>query len=528
MHPSILPRPAHATDESGTRAPDMWVDEAIWGHRLHDEQTPWLAFLEFLNVLLSEEAAGHAFREPEGLNTLRYQPHHHLHLRNVLFNNPRLLVLLKDVPDDETRWTRWLEDMAQSADGLGDRPDFSYIRLRFARFEDFVSIVQLLRVSAIEGESNKRWTSKFVFPYGPAALYEDLRVTSNSITNDRRFFGRVGELVYLMLCRSSRGSELLEQLRPLFLKEETRWNRIIQALIPRHDDSHTRVRANAYLPYAALPEFQQFAEDWLALLRCRIPGYDVTPYLVDLLGVHIVLYKLRCAQAWATPDKPLRLVLEIIAPRRTTVRDLAAQTYLDNNQMSSEAIKAYIRQTVEESPEWQAALVSPDPFGNAFSVLRSKVAWPPDLDPNNYGGRRTPEGLLRSPDGLYAATAQRHASHIANVHARYMREIGLASRRSTNRLRYAPTDHILKSLVLAVVPRRMEFQQFLQILYDRYNFVIGHRQAMAYIEAGQSDQKAFEDNARRLEMRLASLGLLKRLSDACAYVENPYAIREAP
>jgi hypothetical protein len=453
-------------------------------------------------------------------------PHHHLHLRNILFNNPRLLVYLKEVPDDETRWKRWLDDMAHSADGLGEQPDFSYIRSRFARFEDFVAIVQLLRLSAIEGESNKRWTSKFVFPYGPAALYEDVRVTPNSITNDRRFFGRVGELVYLMLCRSGRGSELLEQLRPLFLTAETRWNRIIQTLIPPHHDPHTRARANAYLPYAAFPAFQQFADDWLALLRCRIPGYDVTSYLVDVLGLHIVLYKLRCAKAWVAPEKPLRLVLEIVAPRRTTVRDLAAQTYLDNNQLSPEAIKAYIRQTVEASPEWQAALVSADPFGNAFSVLRSKVTWPPDPDPNTYRGVRTPEGLLRSPDGLYTAAAQRHASHIANVHARYMREVGLASRRSTNRLRYAPNDHILKSLVLAVVPRRMEFQQFLHVLHERYSFVIGHRQAVTYIEEGQSDQKAFEDNARRLEMRLASLGLLKRLSDACAYVENPYASSE--
>jgi hypothetical protein len=225
------------------------------------------------------------------------------------------------------------------------------------------------------------------------------------------------------------------------------------------------------------------------------------------------------------PDD-LLFFISCVAPRRTTVRDLAAQTYLDNNQLSHEAIKANIRQTVEESPEWQAALVSPDPFVNTFSVLRSKAAWPLDPDPNNYRGLRTPEGLLQSPDGLYAAAAQRHASHIANVHARYMREISLASRRSTNRLRYAPNDRILKSLVLVVVPCWMEFQQFLHVLHDRYSFVIGHRQAMAYIEEGHSDQKAFEDNARRLEMRLASLGLLKRLSDACAYVENPYASSE--
>jgi hypothetical protein len=68
----------------------------------------------------------------------------------------------------------------------------------------------------------------------------------------------------------------------------------------------------------------------------------------------------------------------------------------------------------------------------------------------------------------------------------------------------------------------MEFQEFLSILHARYGFIIGHHQAGPYITQGLSDQKSFEDNARRLELRLASLGLLRRLSDACAYIENPY------
>lgn len=67
----------------------------------------------------------------------------------------------------------------------------------------------------------------------------------------------------------------------------------------------------------------------------------------------------------------------------------------------------------------------------------------------------------------------------------------------------------------------MEFQQFLQLLWTRYGLIIGHRQAGAYI-GPESDQKSFEENARRLEMRLGSLGLLHRLSDACAYVANPF------
>ena len=52
--------------------------------------------------------------------------------------------------------------------------------------------------------------------------------------------------------------------------------------------------------------------------------------------------------------------------------------------------------------------------------------------------------------------------------------------------------------------------------------MIGDHQARRFIDVGAADQEDFSDNARRLEERLASLGLLKRLSDSCAYVENPF------
>jgi hypothetical protein len=42
----------------------MWVDEAIWGHRLYDEQSPWMVLLEFLNVFNYELTKGRAFADP--------------------------------------------------------------------------------------------------------------------------------------------------------------------------------------------------------------------------------------------------------------------------------------------------------------------------------------------------------------------------------------------------------------------------------------------------------------------------------
>ncbi len=47
-------------------------------------------------------------------------------------------------------------------------------------------------------------------------------------------------------------------------------------------------------------------------------------------------------------------------------------------------------------------------------------------------------------------------------------------------------------------------------------------QAEQVLAKDEFDKKAFQANARRLEQRLGSLGLLRRLSDGCAYVINPY------
>jgi hypothetical protein len=112
---------------------------------------------------------------------------------------------------------------------------------------------------------------------------------------------------------------------------------------------------------------------------------------------------------------------------------------------------------------------------------------------------------------------------VANVHRNYGRDAGLISKRGTNRLRYAPTDSLLKTLILANVRHRMEYKEFLVRLFERYGFVFGEREAERVLVGDDFEENAFKANAERLEQRLASLGMLRRLSDACAYVLNPFS-----
>jgi hypothetical protein len=69
----------------------------------------------------------------------------------------------------------------------------------------------------------------------------------------------------------------------------------------------------------------------------------------------------------------------------------------------------------------------------------------------------------------------------------------------------------------------MEYKAFLALLFGRYGFVFGEREAEQVFPRQDFDKKAFQTNSHRLEQRLSSLGMLRRLSDACAYVQKPLA-----
>jgi hypothetical protein len=519
-----LPRPNIDHLES-----DFWIDEAIWGYQLADEQTPWLTFLEFLGIVQSEALAGRAFCE-SAERQLRYKTYHRLHLRNILFNNPRLEAILEESVDEKERWQRWLTEMQETAGGI-DQPDFSYLRSRFNNFRDLVLLVKFLQSNIIEGNANKRWSSRFIFPYGPHCLYEDLHITRDQVVNDRRFFAHTGELLYLMLCRSGRGDTILYLLNKLGLVTNqpgtkplpavhAKWDRLVAALQPAEDHQLLAEAAPqwAYLPYPQLPDYQELATDCYNILQNEMPNYDAVPHLVTITGLHLIRYLLSRAQTvLGLPAFPT-FIVEILSPGKTAVRDLSANQFAENNNLSTKAVDAYVT-AITQHPQWQACQTEQAPIEQAALLLQDMFGW---VEAETWLTKT--DSLDRTLAVLRERAVDHHETHLGKFHRNWTREIGLASNRGSKRMRYLPTDALLKTLVLASVDVRMEFQEFLATLYQKYGLIIGDRQAAEAIGSGQADQTAFSDNARRLEQRLSSLGLLQRLSDACAYIQNPFAL----
>jgi hypothetical protein len=515
----LLPRPPDSSRVY--RGMDMWLDEQIWGHRLWDAQSPWLLFLEFLNVAEGVHRQGRLLDEGGSYPRLAFLPYRRLHLRNILFNSEGLATIRERCPDSATAWTSWLAWMEDNARGV-DRRDFSYLRRRFDSFGQFASLVGMIRASAVESDTSKRWSSRFVFPFGPNAFYEDVNVTPNDGAGREYInFGRTGELLYLMLCRSARAGEIRPYLQALF-ESKNSWNELLRLFQP-DDTEHAQERGDSYLPYRRHPRFDRLAEDWLALFRIGLPGFDIFQYLIVLSALHVLLYQLTLAAEWCDRAAPVYFVCEVVAPKKTLVRELSGANFQSNNLLPQSAVELVVKR-IEMSEEWQRATGQPGAFIACRDLLAQKVRWPiADEDgESDYDGPHDPAALIAE---LRRTAISRHRKHVANVHRNYGRDVGLVSKRGTNTLRYAPTDPLLKALVLANVERRMEFKEFLIRLFERYGLVFGDREAERVLPNDEFDRKAFQSNAHRLEQRLGSLGVLRRLSDACAYVQNPFARR---
>jgi hypothetical protein len=506
-----------ARASSAPGASSVWAEEALFGHRLWPRQTPWLLFLEFLNVAEAFHRQGSdALFAPLAADAMHpYKMRFRQGLRTILFNNDEMERIAATQGESDAQWTEWLASM----EGLGAGTDFAYLRERFTSFRDFSDLVGLVRQTTLENESNRRSSSRFIFPFGVDALYSDAIINerTGALTADFNNFGRTGDLLYMMASRAARGADLAPHFAKLFEPQQPK-NRLIALLSAPGDENPDRDhKGEAFLPYRTHPAFDRLADDWLAIFELALPEQDSFAHLVPLGALHTLLYQLETAAAIAGRERPT-LVCELIAPKREFVRQRSIISYQDNDSLSLRALDAAI-DAFERDPEWTALLAEDyadqERSDRAADLIQTRFHF------EESGGRGTPPHDRLA--NLRRAVEDKHGVGAGRVHSQYARQIGLASARGTNRIRYAPNDALLKTLVIARVPRRLEYKRFLAALFDHYGFVFGEAEAERVLGEREYSADAFIRNRERLEARLASMGLLRRLSDGCAYVINPYA-----
>ena len=515
---NILSRPPRNAD--GYRNLSSWVEEAIWGHRLWYRETPWLLFLEFLNIAEAFHQQGALFVADLSTPLVLHRFHQRIALRNILFNNSALSRIADSNKADAVEWEEWIRCMNEESEpntGI----DYSYLKSRFPRFQDFAKTVDLLRQTVIEPDANRRWSSRFVFPFGPAALYEDLNISNGKAERQAINFGRTGDLLYMMLSRSSRAADLGDEFGKLLASSNLGNKMTTKLLAPSAGDDLSDQRNAGYLPYVKHPAYERLATDFLAILRLGLPSLDVFAHLVPLAALHVLMYQLETAAAWLGRVRPV-FVCEVIAPRMEFVRQRATRSYLDNDGLPWAAVERCAHELFT-SEVWKTSVEDPrlvsevERLAAGIELLKDSM-W---MDVDDLGGVDSVEKLK---ERVFEKLHEKIDDNLRLVHSAYGRNCGLVSKRGTRSYRYAPTDSLLKTLVLANVRKRMEINEFLRCIFDRYRMIFGPLEAQGALSPLDYDETAFQKNRARLEERLRSMGLLNRLSDGVAYVENSLVI----
>lgn len=510
----------------------MWIDEAIWGHRIRSTSSIGnFQFLEFLSVVesLFRQDPAALFSHGGDGKALAYEPRRSILLRNLIFNNAALNRMESRSLPDEEKWSEWVEGFRASFQPVDRFPDFVYLRPRFVGFDNFKEHIRLLQRLSLDPNTSIRWTSRFIFPIGMDAMFTDL---GKDLTREAVNFMRNGEIIYLMLSRSSVAAELRSGFTKL-LEASKEKNKLLEKLLPddeRNNPDIAKAGAGnmpAFLPYLSHPAYDRFAEDVLALLALDLPDQDCFEFLIPLFSFHLVLFYLETARACTGKEGLGAIVCEIVAPRPDQVRQASLESFACNDSEGVVAVEELLKEFFgrEEIIQITEAAISPIDKVKEMAQLFNKAptkswrfCW--NLDEHSTPGN-CPEEFFR--EFLNDAKLE-FKNKSGEIHRGLGKECGLVSRRGTRSLRYAPTDDFLRMLVVTCVRGRVELNEFLAELFARYRLVIGHKEALRSpeIQDSHKSENPFRKNTDRLIRRMESMGLARRMSDGCTYVENPF------
>ncbi len=503
---------------------NQWIEEAIYGHRFYNDQTPWFTYLEFLHVCEHRRRdRNHRslfVRPTEGRHeTFEYVMPAREELRRLLFLDERLDELAsKPLIDERQALREWLDELA--AEDRRDADTYAYLGQRFSGLRDIHTAVQLVRSAEIDQHRGRRYTSRHLVPFGPAALTADFRPQAKGApSHDRRFFARGGELVFLMLGRSNASAQLEQLIEGRLLDENSRWNRLIAALQPTETQRPTSLLEGGYLPLPHHPRYDRLAEDMVQLLTLDgLDSENLHEPLVRLIGLNVLLYlHERSVEVLGEPLPPL--VLDLAGADASALRSVARSQYNQNRELSARAVRRHVER-VRELDEWRDVVRRPDRTARREFFERYLGFKPVVKNSSRYSREDDAKTMLKE---ICELTLANHEQHLVRVPGVFADAIGLATARRGFGRAYGASDALLEALVLSQVTAPMSFDQFLARLYERYHIVIGYTEALQAFSTPNAPQEQFKINQRRLEERLRSLGLLRRLSDDCAFVFNPFS-----
>lgn len=447
----------------------------------------------------------------------RYDLPHRRKMRFLLFVDRHLESVARDdtVPDHQ-KWEEWKKQVNDQFDPQRNNQDhFSYLDDIFERsIDSLMQTVRLLRSRELDIMHNRRWTSRFLAVTGPDMICTDMREASKgNWSADRRFFGRGGELVYLMLNRSTIADEIGGLVGKRLLDPDDPMNRMAKKLCDPSDTLHSTTHIG-YLPPMEHPAYERLARDWRAVLTLdRLPDGHLFEPLFRITGLNLTVYLAECAHRETGAPRVEPIVADLTDGDDKQLRNCSKEHLNRHRQAANRAVEAYIQNRAASDDGWTTAVAQDDP-GAAKKVIQRLFAY------------ESPERRPSAPKAQLKALVEHATSRDKNNAHKFLlplvKDIGMATSRQRVGTWFGIDDEMIFALVMANVEGPVQLREFVATLYDRYGLVIGPEEARKAFDRLPVGIRSFEANLAAMEARMTRLDLTHRLSDDCAFVTNPY------
>ena len=491
----------------------MRVQELIYGHRIYNEQTPYMILLEFL-LICDTKPLGSVGTNPCQHEDFRYRTPVREKLRFLLFRDQNLQNVRNDqtIPENQ-KWVMWKNRANKQFSGSSaEHDEFAYLDKDFQKnLENLYQAVEILRSFEIDRKSNRRWTSRFLSVFGPSMILPDYRKTATQWDYDRRFFARGGELIYLMLSRSKNAKKVGCLIRKAFLDKNHYLNKIAEKLSDNENlENHSP--SIGYLPYSKHEVYDQLGEDWCRILNNKLPRELLFEPLFRVTGLSLLRYIFSRSNEECSKEL-FPIILDLTDGKNRKIREAAKENYNQHRHYAKSAVSTFIEKKLSNDTQWNDAKESND-ISAATNSIRECFHFNETFDENT----QSVSNLLKSFTDI---ANNRSRSNIYDYIPPLSRESGVLAARPNLGTWFCIDDSLLFALVLTNVDETVELQDFLKKLYTKYQLVIGP--AEARIAFPESPTGEFRKNLAAFEFRLTKMALTKRLSDDCAFVRNPFS-----
>lgn len=524
------------------------ISEKIWGHRFTENQRGPEYTLEFLNILVG---TNFSFEEKY------YQRRKMVEFRKFVYEG---------IKEGAAGHTAEFEDTKKNA--IKER-----LGINEKQLIDLQMFFRNLTVPLLNTDgktADRSWFAQMLYPLNESLLFSEIRVNRDkgrkkdpSINFERNFFARGGELYYLMifygtlenselririeknleklLTVPSGLSNIITQINETFEEYGSAYKESAAPLFEaaKFEEPFIGKKINEYpvLPSIDLDLYKEFAFELDSLLKINIDVYEMFGILTSLITFQLHRYMIY--QAEKIKKETTFYFIDCLEGKNKPIKFLAQESYRNHEYIISEAYNQFVQKRLEnvfpdkeakgKLMQWRTKGIDEKPQYNSFFK---------DLMVEDYKKTKKErlvealethdidiaiEMLKLRLNNLYMEDLSDTQLPIMKILAR---DGHFAITGRGIKPRYVLQDSILSALVFTILDGEssMAYDDFLNILYKKFNIVIGEHAAKEsgiYAKEG-INLTHLRNNEKKMRLNLKQNGLLQEYSDATALIRNPY------